>query len=75
SEESGEPSLTESHSSLQNSSENSPWLLKRRRASTFHTGDTRDEQPTPLWLRKKGVSLHDIQRYGNMEEDDDENKR
>lgn len=50
-------SLTDSHSSLL-TPESSPWTSKRRRASTFHEGDTRDESPSPRW-RKRGSSFHE----------------
>ncbi|XP_063922647.1 dopamine receptor 3 [Zophobas morio] len=51
-------SLADSHSSLL-TPEGSPWTSKRRRASTFHEGDTRDESPSPRW-RKRGSSFHDV---------------
>lgn len=50
-------SLADSHSSLL-TSESSPWQSKRRRASTFHEGDSRDECPSP-WRRKRGSSFHE----------------
>ncbi|NP_001280502.1 dopamine D2-like receptor [Tribolium castaneum] len=50
-------SLADSHSSLL-TPETSPWTSKRRRASTFHEGDTRDESPSPRW-RKRGSSFHE----------------
>ncbi|CAH1368561.1 unnamed protein product [Tenebrio molitor] len=50
-------SLADSHSSLL-TPESSPWTSKRRRASTFHEGDTRDESPSPRW-RKRGSSFHE----------------
>lgn len=49
--------LTESHSSLF-STELPAWHMKRRRASTFHEGDTRDEAPTPRWRRRRTSSFH-----------------
>ncbi|XP_066256920.1 D(2) dopamine receptor [Euwallacea similis] len=51
-------SLTASRSSLLTSSEQSPWQSKRRRASTFHEGDSRDENPSPRWRRRRGSSFH-----------------
>lgn len=51
-------SLADSHSSLL-TPEVSPWSSKRRRASTFHEGDSRDENPSPRW-RKRGSSFHEI---------------
>lgn len=51
--------LADSHSSLL-TSESSLWHSKRRRASTFHEGDTKDESPSPRW-RKRGASFHATQ--------------
>ncbi|XP_074040662.1 5-hydroxytryptamine receptor 2B [Leptinotarsa decemlineata] len=50
-------SLADSHSSLL-TSESSPSQSKRRRASTFHEGDTKEEYPSPKW-RKRGASFHE----------------
>ncbi|XP_031343920.1 5-hydroxytryptamine receptor 2C [Photinus pyralis] len=50
-------SLSGSHSSLSHD-QSSPWTIKRRRASTFHEGDTRDESPYPRW-RRRGSSFHE----------------
>lgn len=49
--------MADSHSSLL-TTDSSPWQSKRRRASTFHEGDTRDESPSPRW-RKRGSSFHE----------------
>ncbi|KAF2880173.1 hypothetical protein ILUMI_25974 [Ignelater luminosus] len=59
-------SLTGSHSSLL-VSELSPWTPKRRRASTFHEGDTRDETPSPRW-RRRGSSFHETRSKDLSEE-------
>lgn len=50
-------SLADSHSSLL-TPDTSPWQSKRRRASTFHEGDARDDSPSPRW-RKRGSSFHE----------------
>lgn len=52
-------SLSSSHSPLL-SIEPSPWINRRRRASTFHEGDSRDESPSPRWRRRRGSSFHEI---------------
>ncbi|KAL1494704.1 hypothetical protein ABEB36_010262 [Hypothenemus hampei] len=36
----------------------SPWSSRRRRASTFHEGDSRDETPSSRWRRRRGSSLN-----------------
>ncbi|KAF7269015.1 hypothetical protein GWI33_017936 [Rhynchophorus ferrugineus] len=59
-------SLTCSHSSILTASELSPWQSKRRRASTFHEGDTRDETPSPRWRRRRGSSFHEM-RSANLD--------
>lgn len=59
-------SLTGSHSSLL-TTELSPWTSKRRRASTFHEGDTRDETPSPRW-RRRGSSFHETRSKDISEE-------
>lgn len=41
--------------------ESSPWQSRRRRASTFHEGESRDEYPSPRW-RKRRASFHEA-RY------------
>lgn len=51
-------SLTSSPSPLL-SSEPSPWIMRRRRASTFHEGDSRDESPSPKWKKRRGSSFHE----------------
>ncbi|XP_060517178.1 D(2) dopamine receptor [Cylas formicarius] len=55
-------SLANSRSSLlvESSSSSSSWKTKRRRASTFHEGDGRDESPAPKWRRRRGYSFHEI---------------
>ncbi|KAJ8916209.1 hypothetical protein NQ315_016348 [Exocentrus adspersus] len=60
-------SLADSHSSLL-TSESSPWQSKRRRASTFHEGDSRDDTPSP-WRRKRGASFHET-RSTTLSSDD-----
>lgn len=50
-------SLTGSQSSLL-IMEPPPWQTKRRRASTFHEGESRDETPSPRW-RRRGASFHE----------------
>ncbi|XP_044751098.1 D(2) dopamine receptor A isoform X2 [Coccinella septempunctata] len=60
--------LTLSNSSLHNSTEVVQWPLKRRRASTFHEGDTRDEQPVRKLPRKRGYSLYELPKFGAEEE-------
>ncbi|KAH1024291.1 hypothetical protein HUJ05_003794 [Dendroctonus ponderosae] len=50
-------SLTGSHSSLF-ATELPAWHIKRRRASTFHEGDTKDEAPAPGWRRRRTSSFH-----------------
>ncbi|XP_045470625.1 dopamine D2-like receptor [Harmonia axyridis] len=58
-----------SQSPLHNSSEVPQWpLLKRRRASTFHEGDSRDEQPVRKCPRKRGFSLSELPKFGLEEE-------
>ncbi|XP_017783825.1 PREDICTED: D(2) dopamine receptor [Nicrophorus vespilloides] len=53
---------------LSSSSESpSPWLVKRRRASTFHEGDSRDESPSPRW-RRRGSSFHETRTIDLPEE-------
>ncbi|GLV37827.1 5-hydroxytryptamine (serotonin) receptor 2B [Carabus blaptoides fortunei] len=58
-------SLSDSHSSI-NVSESSPWpggsKRQRRRASTFHEGDTRpgEEDNSPPRWRKRGSSFHEV---------------
>ncbi|XP_022918962.2 5-hydroxytryptamine receptor 2B [Onthophagus taurus] len=62
--ESNEPTESVSDSAsplLSNRNSPSSWLTRRRRASTFHEGDQRDESPQPKW-RKRGSSFHEI-RY------------
>lgn len=54
-------SITGSRSSILTSSETSPWPTKRRRASTFHEGDNRDESPYPKW-RRRGSSFHETRQ-------------
>ncbi|KAJ8976646.1 hypothetical protein NQ317_009109, partial [Molorchus minor] len=60
-------SLADSHSSLL-TSESTPWQSRRRRASTFHEGDSRDECPSPRW-RKRGASFHEA-RSATITSDD-----
>lgn len=43
------------------------WTSRRRRASTFHEGDSRDESPLPRW-RKRGSSFHET-RSTDLSED------
>lgn len=50
-------SLAGSQSSLL-TVESSPWQSKRRRASTFHEGESRDENPSPRW-RKRRASFNE----------------
>ncbi|CAH0557451.1 unnamed protein product [Brassicogethes aeneus] len=61
-----EDSLTDSHSSLL-TSEPSPWQLKRRRASTFHEGESRDESPSPRW-RKRTSSFQEVRSEVSSED-------
>ncbi|KAK9888417.1 hypothetical protein WA026_000665 [Henosepilachna vigintioctopunctata] len=75
SDESVDRSLTESHSSFQNFSELLAWPTKRRRASTFHEGDTRDEQPMSKWPRKRGASLYEVQKLDFFEDFRNDNRR
>ncbi|XP_050307187.1 5-hydroxytryptamine receptor 2A [Anthonomus grandis grandis] len=54
-------SLSASRSSLLTNSELSPWPQpKRRRASTFHEGDSRDDSPSPKWRKRRGSSFHEL---------------
>ncbi|GJQ70499.1 hypothetical protein Trydic_g22907 [Trypoxylus dichotomus] len=43
------------------------WTSRRRRASTFHEGDSRDESPLHRW-RKRGSSFHET-RSADLSED------
>ncbi|CAH1180972.1 unnamed protein product [Phyllotreta striolata] len=56
--------LTDSNSSIL-STELSPWQFRRRRASTFHEGDTKDEYPSPKW-RKRRASYQDNRHPSNF---------
>ncbi|KAF5287750.1 hypothetical protein FQA39_LY15770 [Lamprigera yunnana] len=58
-------SSSDSHSSLFGA-ESMQWTSKRRRASTFHEGDTRDASPFPRW-RRRGSSFHET-RSKDVEE-------
>lgn len=59
-------SLADSHLLLLNCEISSQWqAARRRRASTFHEGDSRDESPSPRW-RKRGGSFHEIRFPSNF---------
>lgn len=65
-------SLTGSQSSLL-VIEPPSWQTKRRRASTFHEGESRDENPSPRW-RRRGTSFHEARLLSNQTASEATNK-
>ncbi|KAI4465388.1 hypothetical protein MML48_3g00012690 [Holotrichia oblita] len=54
-------SISDSASPLLSTTESpNSWTSRRRRASTFHEGDSRDESPLHRWRGKRGTSFHEI---------------
>lgn len=41
--------------------------MKRRRASTFHEGDSRDETPSPRWRKSSSFHERHLRRYNSEE--------